>query len=185
MDEIRKSDKWILQRLEFDTKYLLNIGETAIGRHRQADIVTNSTICSRQHCIITLNADDSIYVENKVRTCSFSVLCYSLSGIYYIKSLLFTQSTSNGTFVNDTKIEGNHKLKFGDLIGLGCEGSVFQDEIGLKSQKKDDLFVFRLIHKADFSIEISDDDDDEDGNNPVTNTSPERNNGIIVVTFCS
>lgn len=66
-----KSDKWMLERLWFGTEYCLNIGDTIIGRNKSADIVTRSEICSRQHCVITLNSDDTIYIENQVELNAF------------------------------------------------------------------------------------------------------------------
>lgn len=62
-----KSDKWMLERFEFGTKHYLNIGDTTIGRNKAADIITPSSICSRQHCVITLNPDDTICITNKVK----------------------------------------------------------------------------------------------------------------------
>lgn len=62
-----KSDDWKLERLEFGSEYYLNIGDTTIGRNKHANIITASEICSRQHCIITLNSDDTIYITNQVR----------------------------------------------------------------------------------------------------------------------
>lgn len=64
-----KSKKWSLNRLHhdgIDKIFYLNEGETKIGRNRSADITSTSTICSRNHCVITLNPDDTIVIENKV-----------------------------------------------------------------------------------------------------------------------
>lgn len=64
-----KSKKWCLNRLHhdgIDKIFYLNEGKTTIGRNRSADISSTSTICSRDHCVITLNPDDTIVIGNKV-----------------------------------------------------------------------------------------------------------------------
>lgn len=61
-----KSDKWCLERLEFGGEFYLNEGETTIGRNREADIITSSGICSRNHCVIELDQNENIYITNKV-----------------------------------------------------------------------------------------------------------------------
>lgn len=62
-----KSDKWVLERFKFGGQHYLNIGDTTIGRNKNANIITRSDICSRQHCVITLNSDDTVYLVNQVR----------------------------------------------------------------------------------------------------------------------
>lgn len=60
------SNKWMLERLKFGDQHCLNIGDTTIGRNKQAHITTTSSICSRQHCVITINSDDTVYLVNQV-----------------------------------------------------------------------------------------------------------------------
>lgn len=60
---------WSLVRLgEFNQKYNLRVGQTKIGRHKEADIITISDICSRTHCIIQLTDDNNVTIEDKVST---------------------------------------------------------------------------------------------------------------------
>lgn len=100
--------------------------------------------------------------------------------------------------MNDVKIDKRCDLKPNDVIGLGCGRYDFNGPDEKLSVKKDEMFLYRLIEKTDnISIEISDDDDntsdDEDkngivktehverttdANRLVTNSSPQRNNGI-------
>lgn len=179
------SDKWILERLEFGTKYALKIGDTTIGRHKAADIITSSGYCSRQHCIITLNPDDSIYITNQVRIDYFELFAHTIQRsqlkwdrIWIWISCLhwnfsFDQSNLNGTFVNSVKIEERHQLKVRDVIGLGCDESIFQTDPSAEPIKKDEFFVFRLTYMTDDSIEISDDDDVADNAAAI----PLQNNG--------
>lgn len=68
IDAIMKSDKWMLERLKFPDEHYLNIGDTTIGRNKNANIITQSDISSRQHCVITLNSDDTVYIVNQVKT---------------------------------------------------------------------------------------------------------------------
>lgn len=61
-----ESNKWMLERLQVRSKHCLNIGDTIIGRNKNAHIIARSEICSRQHCVITVNLDDTVYIENQV-----------------------------------------------------------------------------------------------------------------------
>lgn len=51
-------------------------------------------------------------------------------------------------------------MKVRDVIGLGCDDSVFQNNSNAEPANKEEFFVFRLIKiPTDISIEISDDED--------------------------
>ena len=58
---------WKVERRVFGDTHQLKVGDTEIGRDPNADIITKSVNCSRQHCTVTLNSDDSIFITNKVR----------------------------------------------------------------------------------------------------------------------
>lgn len=61
-----KSD-WHLVRLgDREAEYDLNDGETKIGRSVKSQIRTESEICSRVHCVIAIDANGEITVEDKV-----------------------------------------------------------------------------------------------------------------------
>lgn len=61
-----KSNEWCLNRLEVCGEFFLNEGDTTIGRNKKADVITPSQICSRNHCVITLDSDNKIHIKNQV-----------------------------------------------------------------------------------------------------------------------
>lgn len=73
---MEKCKKWCLIRQDCDhpLEFYLNKGDTTIGRNKVADVITASSICSRNHCVITLDNNDNIHITNKVN--SFRILTY-------------------------------------------------------------------------------------------------------------
>ncbi|XP_055322824.1 uncharacterized protein LOC129578378 isoform X2 [Sitodiplosis mosellana] len=152
-----KSNKWCLNRINYDgvnKLFYLNEGDTTIGRNRTADITSISTISSRDHCVITLNPDGTVVITNK---------------------------SSNGTYVNDTRVESdNFVLKHDDLIGLGCDKTIF-DMI----ENWDNYYVFHLQdvtlvnHENDVIDLVSDDEKENDVKPVIVNGNIEQ--GPVVV----
>lgn len=69
------NSSWCLERLgEQNTMHILKIGETKIGRRKNSDIKVASLICSRWHCSITVDADNKVSVEDRVRKIQFRFL---------------------------------------------------------------------------------------------------------------
>lgn len=188
-----KSDKFALQRLELDDVISLNVGATTIGRNKAADIITASDICSRQHCVITLNPDGTIYITNQVK------MIISILMSYFFFKILLLQSKLNGTYVNNIKIDERCKLKLNDVIGIGCDEAALRD----RPVPLEQMFVFRLIKKTDTSIVVSDDEDkdikpviitngiterespnrENVANQSFKNPSPAQNNGMFVLCY--
>lgn len=65
---------------------------TTLGRRPYNDIVLENLVCSGEHCVFHL-ADGAVEVEDLEST--------------------------NGTAVNGDKVEARHRLKNGDMIGIG------------------------------------------------------------------
>lgn len=63
-----KSNRWYLIRLECDRefRFYLNEGDTKIGRNKVADVIIKSNICSRNHCVVTLDSNENIVIKNEV-----------------------------------------------------------------------------------------------------------------------
>ena len=83
---------WILQNAESDTTFRLRSGAVkTVGRAPEADFVLDAALVSRLHCRLTAT-DDNLDVMDL--------------------------SSTNGTFVNDIRVETAH-LKRGDRLRLG------------------------------------------------------------------
>jgi pSer/pThr/pTyr-binding forkhead associated (FHA) protein len=83
---------WILQNAETETTFRLRPGAVkTLGRAPRADFILDAALVSRLHCRITATADKLEVVDLK---------------------------STNGTFVNDKRIQKAH-LKTGDRLRLG------------------------------------------------------------------
>ena len=60
----------------------------------------------------------------------------------------------NGTFVNDVQIVDRCDLKHGDVIGIGCEGSVLDDSDENLPVKREDIFVYHLTKNTGINNSI-------------------------------
>lgn len=77
----------------------------------------------------------------------------------------FILKSSNGTYVNDQKINDDpFKLKHNDTIGLGCEEKIF-DLVEPQNSDRKNYYVFRLVNKsiikcAELDVIVLSDDED-------------------------
>lgn len=73
-----KSNKWCIIQQECDQQFefYLNVGDTTIGRNKVADVIIKSNICSRNHCVITLDSNENIFIKNKVIAYVISITKY-------------------------------------------------------------------------------------------------------------
>jgi pSer/pThr/pTyr-binding forkhead associated (FHA) protein len=83
---------WILQNAEADTTFRLRSGAVkTVGRAPRADFIVDAALVSRLHCRLTAT-DDNLEVVDL--------------------------SSTNGTFVNDKRVETAH-LSAGDRLRVG------------------------------------------------------------------
>lgn len=73
-------------------RYLINKPQVVIGRAAEVDIVLNEQSVSRQHAALHTDGE-AIEIEDR--------------------------NSSNGTFINDERIQGRRPLKDGDIVRLG------------------------------------------------------------------
>lgn len=106
---------WKLQTItgEFSGKEISVDRDMLIGRHQDADILLQAAEISRRHAALVLK-DNALWVQD-------------------LKS-------SNGTFVNDLKVDGEVLLKEGDIVQFASQKfSVLQPATNLKTSEVEEL----------------------------------------------
>ena len=92
LSAVRYAPMWILQNAETETTFRLRPGAVkTVGRAPRADFMLDAALVSRLHCRITATTDKLEVVDLK---------------------------STNGTFVNDKRVQKAH-LKSGDRLRLG------------------------------------------------------------------
>lgn len=89
----------------FQEVYILRKGKSTVGRNNFNNVLCNSLLVSRRHCILNVQEDGTLTIMDL--------------------------ETSNGTFIGEERILPGREVTLlnGDFIGIGCPavGSVFED----------------------------------------------------------